>query len=405
MRLAASTILLSALSLAAPALTMAIPAQARTETPKDHKAVLLLGQAVTGPNWTADPDVGTDGMFHQFTLKTPYGDLDVQGRRRLNERFQELRALEALEKTSKSKTFLDAVGNAGLTPIRFGRDLITDPIETTGKVLEGIARTVERVGTEISRSEQSRDGFVASVVGVQKAKRKIAFDLGVDPYTTFKPLADGLDAMAEMAAMGDLSVTAAIAAIPGGAGVAVSATSTAGTLSTTLRDKTSAEIAAQVAADFAGLGIAKPAIDAFLTNKRFTPADQLSIASDLKSLAVLNPQLFLEAATRAETEEEAKFERDRLSLILNAGPRFGGTGGFAQVGGTALIRVRSGALAAVMPYDELQWSPIAERTLGTIKTDITKMGEKLPPILAVTGPVSAAAETGIKAQGWQLVRL
>ena len=47
-----------------------------------------------------------------------------------------------------------------------------------------------------------------------QAARELAFELKVDPYTDFTPLRDGLADVARAMAAGDLSVTAAISAIP-----------------------------------------------------------------------------------------------------------------------------------------------------------------------------------------------
>ena len=106
----------------------------------------------------------------------------------------------------------------------------------------------DRAVDEVEQSGASRDSFVESVVGIKKAMRELAFELKVDPYSDFTPLRDGLEDMARVMAAGDISVSAAVSAIPGGAGIAVSATSRASNLANPIRDKSSAEIAALVTA-------------------------------------------------------------------------------------------------------------------------------------------------------------
>ena len=64
-----------------------------------------------------------DGIIWIFTVKSSYGDFQVNGLSRMKERMQELRALETLEKMSRSKAFTGATVAASLAPIRFGRDL------------------------------------------------------------------------------------------------------------------------------------------------------------------------------------------------------------------------------------------------------------------------------------------
>ena len=81
---------------------------------------------------------------------------------------------------------------AGLAPIRFGRDLILDPVETTGNLFSGIANMFDRAVSEVEQADASHDDFVDSLAGVSKATRDLAFELKVDPYTDFTPLRDGL---------------------------------------------------------------------------------------------------------------------------------------------------------------------------------------------------------------------
>src|SRR5262249_40901241 len=151
--------------------------------------------------------------------------------------------------------FVEAVGNAGLAPVRFGRDLVLDPVETTGNLVSGIGSMWDKAVDEVEHSGASRDSFVESVVGIKKAMRELAFELKVDPYTDFTPLRDGLEDVARVMAAGDISVSAAISAIPGGAGIAVSATSRASSLANPIRDKSSAEIAALVVAKLTALDV------------------------------------------------------------------------------------------------------------------------------------------------------
>ena len=88
---------------------------------------------------------------------------------------------------STTETFAEAVAEAGLAPIPFGRDLILDPVETTGNLVSGIAGMFDKAVDEVEHSGASRDDFVESVVGIKKAMRELAFTLKVDPYTDFTP--------------------------------------------------------------------------------------------------------------------------------------------------------------------------------------------------------------------------
>jgi hypothetical protein len=375
------------------------------ETPKPMSAAQLLGSDVKGPNWTVAETVRSDGFVRLFTVETPYGSFQVNGQRRMEQRLNELRALSTLEKMSTTETFAEALGTAGLAPIRFGRDLILDPVETTGNLFSGIANMFDRAVSEVEQSDASRDHLVESVAGVSKAARELAFELKVDPYTDFTPLRDGLADVARAMAAGDLSVSAAISAIPGGAGIAVSATSTASTLANPIRDKSSAEIAALVEAKLKPLDVDEEVIQAFVENKSFSPADTYAIAEALTALGARNSEAFVRRAAAADSADLAKFHRHRAELLARHSAQVGTLKEFYVVREFALNRSADGALVAVFPFDDLAWTEPAEKSLDLISRELATRGETRQPILATPGKVMPGALAELKKRGWRVLIL
>jgi hypothetical protein len=399
-----STLALIQISYAAGTAAVEATGTTAIETVAEAKADQIVGARSVGTNWTVKSPVARDGFMHIFALETPYGNYQVSGDKLLAQRLVELQAVETLEKMSKSKAFIDAAKNAGLAPLRFGRDLITSPIDTTDRLVSGVAHMFDRAGDEIDNHSASRDSFVESVVGIQKAKRELAFTLGVDPYSDFPPLAEGLTGVAQMMALGDISISAAYSAIPGGAGIAVSSTSTAATLSQPLRDKSSAEIAASVRKRLEGLGVSEDQIDAFFKNTNYSPADQLAIADALVALNAKDSSVFIERATRAENIDVAKFQRYRVELMARDNARLSLTS-FEAVSTFAMNRNKAGNFVAVFPFDEVLWTEITSRSFGELTEALTKQSGGAKPIFATTAHVSPTAEAQLKKLGWQIVRL
>ncbi len=375
------------------------------ESLSDAKAGDVIGATlVTGVNWTVQSPVHSDGFMHIFALQTPYGDYTVSGDRLLAERLAELRAVDTLEKMSKSKAFVDAAKEAGLAPIRFGRDLVTSPVQTTKNLVSGVTHMFDKVGDELDNHSASRDPFIESVAGVQKAKRELAFSLGVDPYSDFPPLADGLNGVARMMALGDISISAAYSAIPGGAGIAVSSTSTAATLSKPLRDKDSAEIAASVRERLTSVGVSDDTVKAFLKNRSYSPADQLAIADALVTLNAKDSEVFIARATEAKTVDVAKFQRYRVELMAKESERLGKLVAFETVSGFAVNHDADGNFVAVFPFDEVVWTDAAARSFAELTGQVKGHG-KGKPVFATTAHLTKTAEGQLKSLGWKVVKL
>lgn len=393
--------LVSALAVLALAAT-AVPA---VEPSPEYPAASLLGDRAKGPNWTVAPSVRTDGFVRLYAVETPYGKFQVNGQRRMDERLQELRALTVLEKMSETKTFLDALGTAGLAPVKFGRDLILDPVETTGNLVSGIVGMFDQTVSEIEHSDASRDGFVESVTGVKKAMRELAFELKVDPYTDFTPLREGLVDMARVMAAGKISVSAAISAIPGGAGIAVSASSTASNLANPIRDKTSAEIAEMVSKKLKALKVAGDVIDAFVENPSYSPGDIYAISEALTALGAENSEAFVRKAALVTSDDAAKFNRYRADLLAAKSVKLGGLKEFYLVNEFALNRDKSGGLVAAFPFDGMAWTDAVERSIGAIGKELATRGETRAPVFATTGKLTPRAQEELKKRGWKLVSL
>jgi len=392
------------LSLVATLAAFTMPVQAAEPAP-ETEAKAVLGANVKGDNWTVAPTVRSDGFVRLFAVESPYGDFQVNGQRRMDERLQELRAIQALEKMSKGKVFVEAVAQAGLAPIRFGRDLILDPVETTGNLISGIGNMFDRAVTEVEHSGSSRDSFVESVVGIKKAMRGLAYELKVDPYTDFTPLRNSLEDVARVMAAGDISVSAAISVIPGGAGIAVSATSSASNLAAPIRDKSSAEIAALVTAKLKGLGVSETVIDNFIENTSYSPGDQYAIAEALENLKAENTSAYVVRAAQADSADLAKFNRYRAELLVKYSARLGVLKEFYVVNEFALNRDAGGGLVAAFPFDGLAWTDPVARSLTAISTEIATRGETKKPVFATTGKVSPMAAAELAKLGWKLEKL
>jgi hypothetical protein len=397
---------LTAFAISALALGLGAATPLHAETLADADAAkILTPQQVAGPNWTIDPVVARNGFSRTYALTTPYGNFSVEGDRRLKERLAELAALDTLEKVSKTETFAEALAKAGLAPLRFGRDLITNPVETTANLFEGVFNVFDRVGAEIDQSNVSRDGTIESLLGVRKARRELAVSLGVDPYTDFKPLDKGLDDVAGAMAAGSLSVTAAFSAIPGGAGVAVSGTATAGQLSNPVRDKTSAELAALAEKDMLASGVDAATIRDFLKNPHYSPADQIALAAALKTLKAEGASQYVLRASQADSVDKAKFLRARLDTMAEHSAKLGGLASFVSFADYTVARNSRGQLVAVFPFDEIAWTPLVEKSFSRLTGEVVKRGESQKAMLATTGPVSAEAMKQLTKMGWQVVKL
>ena len=298
-------------------------------------ATVLRGTPLNGANYRIDPEVVSDGLMRLYVLKTRYGTFDVTGDDLLRVRLRELAAVSKLEAMSTSDVFVKSLGEAGAAPLRYGADLVADPVATLKKSASGVANMFDRLGSGIANRSSSRDNVVTSLAGIDGARRALAVELGVDPYTDFPPLASKLNDIASASGLGGLSVKAMLMVIPGGVGVAASSASTADTIRSTLAEKTSSQIVEIVRNDMQQMQVSPAVVARLVQNRAYTPADLLIMAKSLAALRASNTGLFVARAATAPTREEAFFQRRRAELLA-ANARALGISSFVDVGGLSL---------------------------------------------------------------------
>lgn len=307
------------------------------EPPPTASARAILGDRVEGSNYRVEEEVTSNGFIDIFTLVTDYGRFAVYGRALLDRRLGELGAIEAIGKISKSEAFGNALAQSATAPVRLAADTVRNPVKTVKQTLTGVGAFFDRAASGLRNVGSDPDSVVDSALGVSAAKRQIAYELGVDPYTDFKPLATRLEELARATAAGGLLPRAAFSALGGVLGTALSSTSTAEGVRVLVRDKTPAQLKDLNRARLKQMGIGKAAISRFLNNELYTPADKTALVSALHSMkGMTNRGLYIERAAQSKRRDLAFFQVRRAELIAGYQQSTGAIARFVSLSGIPL---------------------------------------------------------------------
>jgi hypothetical protein len=306
---------------------------------------------------------------------------------------------------SQTDAFGNAFGRAALGPIKFSADLITKPVDTVERSLSGIGNMLDRVGAGLANNRADRDPLLESLLGVSDTQRQLAVELDVDPYTDFPPLAQRLKEMAGVMAGGGLPVRAGLALVPGGVGIAVSSVATVSSAKDTLRDKTAAQVIAEVRATLLSLGVPEETANRLVENRNFTPADLLIMARALKQLGAENTVAFVEHAAGVGSRNYAFYHRRRAQILAAHSSELGGIASFVTVAGQPINVARSGNIVAAFTFDDIAWTELQSRTFTAATAEIRRLKPGTIPVLASTGTVSPMAAAEISKLGWKIVQL
>jgi len=372
---------------------------AEFERPPSFSAQNVLGAAVRGANYSVARTVPSDGFLRSYTFQTSFGAFSANGDEMALMRIRELNALDALDKTTRSQKFTDAVAKAGLAPFDLAGKLATNPVDAVSDTFSGVGQLLGGVASGVKHIGRSKDSTLASVTGASKQKRLIAVQLGVDPYTDFRPLAEKLDALSGYAAAGGILVTAAFAVIPGAAGAVISNVSTADTLNSMARDYSPDQLTDISREKLAKLGITGVIADGLLSNSFYTPVDVAAIVDALGRMGNMRGfDVAVAHAASAQSRDAAYLVRRRVELTAAYQERTRQLTGFVQPRSLAfpMSTTADGGIVGVFPFDCLAWTKDAARSF-TIVSEESKGGAK---VIEITGTATALARMRLRALGW-----
>lgn len=365
----------------------------------------FLGTLVQGSNYRIDQNVKCDGFLRIFLFETDYGQYQINGQELAKTFIQELNAVDALDKMSQSDVFSKSFQNAAAAPLRYGVDLVTNPVGTIGNSLSGVANMFNQVGASLADPQTNRVTTADSLLGVDAARRELATRLHVDPYSEFPPLTKKLSDIAGAMAGGGLTIRAALAVIPGGVGMAISSASSMDSVGETLRSKTVPQVMQEVKGILQRLKVPGDQVSRLTENRAYTPADLLIMARALAKLNAANTKDFIEKAAGARSRDVAFFQRLRTELLARRSAELGGIAAFTSVGGIPLNRTADGSIVAAFPFDELAWTDIVERAATAVTNQLENQSNGHKPVLAIGGSISPLASREFHRLGWRVVQL
>lgn len=292
------------------------------EPPNLDAATILRPEFVSGAHFRLRPLVLTYGGHNQYLIDSDFGVFDATGNTELITRIQEIEAIAKLREISRTDEYKKALEKAAKSPIEMAKDLAENPVKTITGVPKGIFKFLNRAGESIKEASEDRERSPyeeragADLIGFSKAKREMAAQLGVDPYSSNEVLQKELNGISWAGFAGSMTLNLALAPVGGGAGAAITSFNATEVARGVLRDKSPNDIRRIVLGQLLEMNIPRETATSFLNNTAYSPTNQTLIADALLSLPdVVGRDEFLSLATEATDETDALFFRRTAQLL------------------------------------------------------------------------------------------
>jgi hypothetical protein len=350
-----------------------------------------------GTNYTIESTVPVSGYEGQFMLKTDLGNVKADGSDILQQRIKEVAAADALEKMSTSDVFVAALAKSTSQSAEAVGRAVTHPVDTLEGVPAGLGRFFGSIKDKVSDTvaDDSTQGVtegVSDALGVGKARRQLAHQVNVDPYTTNPLVSSRLDSLSKAAFAGGVSLDVAFAVATAGAATAISFTKTVSDLAWQLPPE---DIRKRNQANLAALDVSQSTSDALLNNRIYSPTMALAFVEALKALGVKDgADAFTQLAAGALTETEARFYINQLRMAgaYKKQERIERLEAIGKVGG-----MRAGSRIFVpLPVDYLSWT---EGVKKAVEGKDFGAGER---VVWLTGTTSRSAREGLREARWNV---
>lgn len=372
---------------------------------------VLKASEVLKPGVLASPvhrvleSIPTQGLANQYTLATPWGNFTVESNYLLAKRIAEFRAIAQLEAVSKSGEFQNALAAAAAKPLEMATSALRDPAGTVKGIGSGAGRFLRKVGEAVDRGGKksgNTDSAIEGLLGLSKAKRQLAAQVQVDPYSDNPVLQQRLDDVARASFAGGFIVKAGMLAIPGGAGAAIGAVNTSADLTSLLRDNDPLALSALNRDKLISLGVGEAAAKAFVEHPILTPSQQTEITMQLAQLGkVEGNEAFLAMTLETSNAVDAAFFVSTAAMMAVYHEKVSPVTRILNIHGIPAILARNNALVFPLSLDYGSWSPEADRlsqALAAFDPGV-RVSRKL---LYVSGIISPRARQELEARGFSV---
>jgi len=334
-------------------------AGAGTEAPPVLQASELAPpDLLAGEGFAVDGTVPTDGFYGVFTVRNPYGAVPARGVAMLRVRDMEMQALARLEEVSRREAVMSGARGSVEQTVQGAGELVQDPVGTLESVPGNVGSLFSRLGGRLEKRVGQLTGSSEGSApagereGIAKARRELARQLQVDPYTDNPLLSPRLDEVARWMRAGQIGVSVATGAACVWAGIAKR---TADVVWQKPPEEVRAYNEKRLSAWAPAPG--KEQIRAFLDNPAFTPTSQTLLVEALEALPVKQGRdQLVRLAGEMETRDQARFLVAAVEQLAAYSEHVSPLSSVGVRGRLAVGLAPGGALVVPAPVDCLAWT-------------------------------------------------
>ena len=375
------------------------------ELPELNASEILKPEFLKGPHYVVREAVPTASGMNQFTIDSDFGVFEADGNQMLLQRLKEIDAIARLGDVSRTDEFKKSLLVAAKSPLNSAKNIARDPAQAISNVPKGLMKFLGRAKESVQNvgkgGNDARDGSrMKDAIGYSDKKRKIALEMGIDPYTTNTVLQKQLDDLAWASWAGGFSFSVATLPISGAAGAALTVTGVNSTVEDLLHEKTPSELEQINRATFRAMGASASDVERILHGGAFTPTQATTFAVHLKALkGVANRGAFVKAAAeKSTTEADALFCIYTAALMDQINQKTP-IARIVMLGDFPICVAKDGTIIVALQWDYAAWTSGAAAFTDDVQKLAGKSGQNAHISVDLSGEVSPRLREELEKRG------
>lgn len=380
----------------------------------------VLSHSLAGDGFAIDATARSDGRYYLFRVRTEHGAYTIRGQALMEKHLRELQAVAVLRDKSRAGAVARGAGEAVAAPLVAVVGMVGNPANAARNtyanakgVLSSARNGMADAARFVSRrekpapnvAEREKDSFGENLVGRPVVRRKLARDLGVDPYTHYTPLQRELDLLSSFASAGRFGVNGGIAAIPGVGGIVVSGVTAVGRVTERVLDSSPKQMARMNRERLAERGFDAETANAFLLNTAYTPSEKTIYTGLIVEMTpVPGYQSLLDQAATARDRTQALEHLQALAAVVDIQKTPGMLTRIDVLAGYPVVSLSTGGRIVVAVYDLMAWVPETADRFDALDDALEQPSSATAPIqVMVTGRATKRTGKAAGRYGWTLV--
>ena len=365
------------------------------ELPELKASEILKPELLKGPHHEVRDPVPTASGMNQFTVDSDFGVFEADGDEMLLQRLKEIDAIARLSEVSRTDEFKKSLVAAAKSPLNSAKAIAKDPAQAISNVPKGVMKflgrakeTVKNVGKGGGEGE-GEGSRMKDAIGYSDKKRKIALQMGIDPYSTNTVLQKELDDVAWASWAGGFTFSVATAPISGPIGAALTVTDLNSTVEQLLSEKSPSELEQINRATFRTMGASASDIERILHGGAFTPTQSTSFAVNLKSLkGVANRGAFVKAAAQKSTTEADALFCVYTAALMNQIQEKTPIARIVMLHDFPICVAKDGTIIVALQWDYAAWTSGAAGFTDEVQKLAERSGQGARVFVGLSGEIS-----------------